>query len=158
VISTLTTFGFTTISFEQDEHATFAGLSSTPQTKTLEQFGQANLSSAHSFRVGSCSTLATAPQRVQVLVPKPRGSKPSQFGQLINGGAISETTSNGPSSTSTSSSVTHSPQFRGLLMIRIPPGVKVNGKLSSTPHSSATLSSIFLAAMLSLAEPEISTQ
>jgi hypothetical protein len=157
-ISTLTTFDFTTISPLQDEQATMAGLSRTPHTRTLEQFGQANLSLAHSFRVGSCSILATAPHKAQVFIPRPKGNIPSQLGQFINGGATSESTSKGPDSTSTSSSVNESPQLRGFPIIKIPLGVKVNGKSRETPHSSAASSSIFLAAIASLAEPSIPTQ
>ena len=100
----------------------------------------------------------TAPHNVQVFSPRPRGSNPSQFGQLIRGGAIDDSTSNDSGASPMPSSLNLTPHFLDLPITRIPLGVNVNGKSSSTPHSSAADSYIYFAAIASLAEPGISIQ
>ena len=87
-ISILGRFGLITKCVWHDEHCRFAGLRSTPETRTLEHSGQPTFSSRHFLLVPSCSTATFALHITHVMMPKPLGSKFSQRGQDKSGGAI----------------------------------------------------------------------
>ena len=93
-ISTLATFGITVNVELHDAHLRCAGRLFTPTTRTFAQSGQPIFSSAHFFRVTSCSTRTRAGHKVHCTSPSSFGSKPSHFGHERAGGAIRDSTVN----------------------------------------------------------------
>jgi len=140
---------------EQDEHLSPQGLSSIPAMRISEQSGQDIFSAIQSRRVGLWSTRTTAEQTTQLISPNLRGIMLSQFGQLTVGGAWRDSTVKGSSvAGGMSCSAIQTPRVqprRGGPMIRIPLGMKVNGKSSSTPNALAISSTAFFAPIWSLA-------
>ena len=91
-ISTLATLGMTVKFESHDAHLRCAGRLFTPTTRTFAQSGQPIFSSAHFFRVTSCSTRTRAGHKVHWTSPSSFGSKPSHFGHESAGGATRDST------------------------------------------------------------------
>ena len=93
-ISTRAIFGTSVNWHEQDAHFKWAGRFLTPTTRTFSHSGHPTFSSAHFFRVTSCSIRTRDWHKVQRTSPNSLGNNPSHLGHESAGGAIRDSTVN----------------------------------------------------------------